>query len=491
MKWVKCTIATTIICTTVGEKTKKQQPDHVHVFFAVLMSRIFFPITHTNTRVTHSISSCWLDCCKDFALPVSLQCDAVRCTYRGLTSCLWPFRPFLAPCSSVALDALDKPPHQPQQQQQQQQRQQGAPAAAPPLAPEQKRRPHQQGERQQQQQQQQQQPFESDVSPLSASASSSTQPAAAAGQAHPLNGADAHSAGDDGGVEPSESESGTHVQPGNVAVAAAVQAAPAAPAAPVAPAGTAATVSVPATAAPAARAAEPAAEPITAMATTAAVSGTGKTEHYAGGGGGGMGREGGTPDAETLKARNAAVATAVEARSRTNRVSEGLDGGAGADGGAAGANFEYLDHTADVQLHSWGDSIERAMEGALAAMFNTITDIAKIDPDPSLTRLMEIEGHDAKSLLFALLDEFLFLFHSEGLAVKRATVHGSIVRGGGDSGDGGHTSAGWKLRATAEGETFDLTKHPQGTEVKAITYSNMQIHEAPDGRTDIYVIVDI
>lgn len=32
------------------------------------------------------------------------------------------------------------------------------------------------------------------------------------------------------------------------------------------------------------------------------------------------------------------------------------------------------------------------MEGAVAAMFNTITDIAKVDVDPSLTRVMEIEG---------------------------------------------------------------------------------------------------
>jgi SHS2 domain-containing protein len=30
----------------------------------------------------------------------------------------------------------------------------------------------------------------------------------------------------------------------------------------------------------------------------------------------------------------------------------------------------------------------------------------------------------------------------------------------------------------------------QGTEIKAITYSNMQIHEKDD-RTDLYVIVDI
>lgn len=32
------------------------------------------------------------------------------------------------------------------------------------------------------------------------------------------------------------------------------------------------------------------------------------------------------------------------------------------------------------------------MEGALAALFNTITDIAKVDVDPSLTRVMEVEG---------------------------------------------------------------------------------------------------
>jgi SHS2 domain-containing protein len=48
----------------------------------------------------------------------------------------------------------------------------------------------------------------------------------------------------------------------------------------------------------------------------------------------------------------------------------------------------------------------------------------------------------------------------------------------------------------SEGEKFDLSKHPQGTEVKAITYSAMQIHEKPaegttPARVDVYVIVDI
>lgn len=46
-------------------------------------------------------------------------------------------------------------------------------------------------------------------------------------------------------------------------------------------------------------------------------------------------------------------------------------------------------------------------------------------------------GHDSKSLLFSLLDEFLFVFHSESLVVKNVTINNEIDR---DS---------WTLQATA------------------------------------------
>lgn len=54
------------------------------------------------------------------------------------------------------------------------------------------------------------------------------------------------------------------------------------------------------------------------------------------------------------------------------------------------------------------------------------------------------------------------------------------------------------------GDIFDPEKHSSGTEIKAITYSNMQVHEAvlgpglkeedtttEMGRVDLFVIVDI
>lgn len=52
------------------------------------------------------------------------------------------------------------------------------------------------------------------------------------------------------------------------------------------------------------------------------------------------------------------------------------------------------------------------------------------------------------------------------------------------------------FRYFSYGEEFDLSKHPQGTEVKAITYSNMQVHraeseESPDGLAHVFVVIDI
>lgn len=83
-------------------------------------------------------------------------------------------------------------------------------------------------------------------------------------------------------------------------------------------------------------------------------------------------------------------------------------------------------------------------------------------PGRALSHATISAGHDAKSLLFSLLDEFLFLFHSEGLVVKKATINGTIDRadssggGGGDSrggdgsgGDGSNPPPRWRVRATA------------------------------------------
>eukprot|EP00013_Stygamoeba_regulata_P029915 CAMPEP_0177666180 /NCGR_PEP_ID=MMETSP0447-20121125/21446_1 /TAXON_ID=0 /ORGANISM="Stygamoeba regulata, Strain BSH-02190019" /LENGTH=146 /DNA_ID=CAMNT_0019172315 /DNA_START=20 /DNA_END=461 /DNA_ORIENTATION=- len=134
--------------------------------------------------------------------------------------------------------------------------------------------------------------------------------------------------------------------------------------------------------------------------------------------------------------------------------------------------FEYLDHTADVQLHSWGPNLQTAFENQIVAMSNYITDLDYVGVDES-----ELEGHDLESLLYNFMDEWLFQFCTEFFICKEVSV---------TTLDCDH----FKITSVGRGEIFERGRHVPGTEIKAITYSNMQIHQAP-GRVDIYVIVDI
>ena len=81
------------------------------------------------------------------------------------------------------------------------------------------------------------------------------------------------------------------------------------------------------------------------------------------------------------------------------------------------------------------------------------------------------------SLLFAFLNECLYIFSTELLIA--CDVENIVI-----------DRQNWRMSATLWGEKFNLAKHSQGTEVKAITYSAMLIKEE-ECRSDVFVIVDI
>ncbi|XP_030320408.1 protein archease isoform X2 [Calypte anna] len=137
--------------------------------------------------------------------------------------------------------------------------------------------------------------------------------------------------------------------------------------------------------------------------------------------------------------------------------------------------YEYLDHTADVQLHAWGDTLEEAFEQCVMAMFGYMTDTETVEPVDTVE--VEAEGHDMLSLLFHFLDEWLYKFSANEFFIPREVKVLYIDR------------MHFKIRSIGWGEEFSLPKHPQGTEVKAITYSAMQICE--DEKPEVFVIIDI
>ena len=174
------------------------------------------------------------------------------------------------------------------------------------------------------------------------------------------------------------------------------------------------------------------------------------------------------------------------------------------DGTAPDRQYEYRDHTADIQIHSWGATVEECFAWAALGMMNYMTPLSRLAADAadaaaagagedgarvpgnanmrvedaSVSVLdkkgvgqgkaeevgvaFEVEAHDAHSLLFAFLDELLFRFHTDMTVCRRVQV-GPIDR------------VNWRVRCVGRGERFVDGVHEQGTEIKAITYSAMQI----------------
>ncbi|XP_064480365.1 protein archease-like [Ornithodoros turicata] len=138
--------------------------------------------------------------------------------------------------------------------------------------------------------------------------------------------------------------------------------------------------------------------------------------------------------------------------------------------------YEYLDHPADVQLHGWGDDLTEAFEQVAVAMFGYMTEIDKVNI--RMTMDVEAQAEDMVGLLFHFLDELLFIFSAEPFFIARKV---KILD---------FNKEAFTIKVRVYGEIFDLDKHPQGTEVKAITYSNMQVWDNAD-QHEVFVIIDI
>lgn len=142
--------------------------------------------------------------------------------------------------------------------------------------------------------------------------------------------------------------------------------------------------------------------------------------------------------------------------------------------------FSWNDLKSYFRLHAWGDSLPEAFEQCGIAMFGYMTEL----PTVEIKQSAEIEaiGHDMESLLFHFLDELLFLFSCEPFLICSKLKITEFHTEGEE----------YTVKCKCYGEEFQLGKHPQGTEVKAITYSAMQIVNEPDvNKFEVFVIIDI
>lgn len=142
------------------------------------------------------------------------------------------------------------------------------------------------------------------------------------------------------------------------------------------------------------------------------------------------------------------------------------------------AGFEFKDHTADVSVKSWGRNLEEAFSQTALSLMATITpNLKKISAN--IEKKIEIESEDKYALCFDFLSEFLYIFDVEELVFSYISVK-SIEK----------IEDKYKLNAVVRGEKFDKDKHEIGTEVKAITYSFMNIEEKKN-KVEIDIVFDV
>lgn len=112
------------------------------------------------------------------------------------------------------------------------------------------------------------------------------------------------------------------------------------------------------------------------------------------------------------------------------------------------------------------------------AMFAYMTEMPYVQIKEVHT--IEANADDLMGLLYHFLDELLFLFCVEPFLICKKLVITEF------------NTEEFRIVCKCYGEEFQLGKHPQGSEVKAITYSAMQIIDEPkDNKYEVFVIIDI
>jgi SHS2 domain-containing protein len=138
-------------------------------------------------------------------------------------------------------------------------------------------------------------------------------------------------------------------------------------------------------------------------------------------------------------------------------------------------HYEFVDHTADIAIKAFGESLEEAFAVAAEAMFDIITDRSPVDGNEEIQ--VEVEAADMEGLLVGFLSRLIVVYEVDGLVLKDFRVEFS-----------GH----WRLRASGQGEKFVQSKHGHGNHVKGVSYHMIEVF---DGRgqkpSHVQVLFDV
>ena len=122
-------------------------------------------------------------------------------------------------------------------------------------------------------------------------------------------------------------------------------------------------------------------------------------------------------------------------------------------------SYELIEHTADVGVRAYGETIGDAFAHAAVAMFDLITDSSPIKQTGAFR--IKLETSDLEQLLVDWLSELLYLHDAEDLVFGRFDVRVHELNA--------------SLEAMVYGETFSSAVHKMGMQIKAVTYHMVNV----------------
>lgn len=130
-----------------------------------------------------------------------------------------------------------------------------------------------------------------------------------------------------------------------------------------------------------------------------------------------------------------------------------------------GFNYPEGGPTADLLVEARGTTLGEAFSYLALGMFDTITPLDGISEKEEFS--LEAKGQDIESLLFNLMDEFLYWNDVEFLVPKKIKIKLDLKN--------------FTASAKCIGERFSSETHEVGIAVKAVTFHMMDIRKVDDG----------
>lgn len=135
--------------------------------------------------------------------------------------------------------------------------------------------------------------------------------------------------------------------------------------------------------------------------------------------------------------------------------------------------FELFEHTADIGLRAYGNSLQDVFANTASGMFSILIETENIVEEEYVE--IVVNGYDLKELLVNFLSELLYLYNVKEFIASRVEIK-----------DVNETS----IRAKAFGQIYIPERHEILREIKSVTYHQLKV-EQRNGIWHTQIIFDV